>query len=191
MPKYGHTFQAVFEEDPNPLVRRDDVFKAFSRSDRIGCLTALAWGFPRGNRPGGRTLRPDIDATDYFVERLRELRHGHLTADAYDALNCVPGVKNGVTTKLLYFAQIKAADGVPALIYDSRVRDHLLFHNWDEYQGLTDSLRRHQPVPTAQQYLRYLTITSQVAEAAGWRDPAAVEMFMFSNVPTRRAPRHT
>ncbi|UEC01744.1 8-oxoguanine DNA glycosylase OGG fold protein [Burkholderia vietnamiensis] len=188
-PRYGGFFDAVFGDSVERYLTRGDVFDAFAQNDQIGCTTAIAWGFPRGGRPGGRSLTPALEAIPHFLLTLRAIRQGGLDGQTYDTINALPGVKNGITTKVLYFAGTRSVTGAPALIYDSRVQTHLLARNWDEYIPLTRTLRRSALAPTAAQYLQYLEITDYVARELRW-DAAAIEMHMFSDAPGRRPPAH-
>ena len=112
-----------------------------------------------------------------------------LTPSTYDAINSLPNVKNGITTKILYFSGARTSSDAHALIYDSRVQDHLLTRNWDEYRSLTDTLKRHILKPSAEQYFEFLEITKDVSRATDW-DAAAIEMFMFTDAPSKRAAIH-
>ena len=189
-PRYGDHFQAVFNGADKPMVTRSTVFQAFANDHRTGCLMALAWGFPRGARPGGQSLQPAIDAMPSLLPTLAALKTCPLTAEAYADLHRFPYVKNGVITKLLYFAGAASAEGHAALIYDSRVHAYLLKVNPFEYRSLTKQLKTYDAVPSPEQYLKYIQLTAQVAHDAGIRDPAAVEMFMFANAPGKRRPSH-
>jgi len=187
--RYGGRFDVVFGDAPERYVTRADVFAAFRQGMGIGSLTAIAWGFPRGGRPGGRPLTPALDAIPHFEVTLAAIRQGALDAQGFDTMNALEYVKNGVTTKILYFAGARTATGAEALIYDSRVLTHLLAKDWDEYRPLVQTLRRHVLEPTAEQYLQFLETTGMVARESGWK-PAAIEMFMFGDAPGRRPPRH-
>lgn len=189
-PKYGDLFNGVFDGSERPMVTRSTVFQAFANDQRLGYLMALAWGFPRGTKPGGRSLQPALDAMPFLLPTLGKLKTSPLTEEIYSDLHRIPHVKNGVVTKLLYFAGSSSVEGNAALIYDSRVHTYLLRVDPIEYQGLTRELKKYKAVPTAAQYLKYIQLTAQVARDAGLCDPAAVEMFMFSNAPDKSRPRH-
>lgn len=187
--RYGERFQSVFGGTDERRITRADVFHAFSLGDEIGCLTALAWGFPRGGRPGGKSLEPALNAIPHFQRTLQTIRQHGLCAETYKTINSRSGVKNGVTTKVLYFGTTRSVSGAEALIYDSRVQTHLLERNWDEYLPLTRTLRAYRLTPTAAEYLLYLNITSEIARESEW-NPAAIEMFMFGDAPGRRRAAH-
>ena len=189
-PKYGDLFKVVFNGADKPMVTRSTVFQAFAHDHRTGYLMTLAWGFPRGTRPGGQSLKPAIDAMPLLLPTLGKLRTSPLTEETYADLHRIPHVKNAVVTKLLYFAGAASAEGHAALIYDSCVHTYLLKVNPVEYRSLTRELRTYVAVPTPEQYLKYIRLTAQVAHDAGLSDPAAVEMFMFANAPGKRRPRH-
>lgn len=188
-PRYGDRFDEVFEGHKSRFIKRVDVFNAFIDGGDIGCKTAIAWGFPRGGRPGGRSLDPALDAIPHFLKLLSVILEERLLPSTYDAINSLPNVKNGITTKILYFSGACTASGAHALIYDSRVQDHLLTRNWDEYRSLTNTLKRSTLQPTAEQYLEFLEITQNVSRVTGW-DSAAIEMFMFTDAPNKRTALH-
>lgn len=187
--RYGDQFHDVFGGLDSRRITRSEVFEAFTSSDELGCKTAIAWGFPRGGRPGGKSLQAALDAIPNFVDILRSIRQSGLTESAYDKINSTPQVKNGVTTKVLHFSGSRTPSGALALIYDSRVQDHLLVRDWDEYRPLTKTLRRYVLEPNAAQYSQFLEITRDVASTSGW-DAAAIEMFMFGDAPNKKPPRH-
>lgn len=135
-------------------------------------------------------MQPAIDAVPHFRAIIDRSITTGLTADGYKLINSQEHVKNGVTTKILYFAGLHSEAGHQALIYDSRVRDYLLRRDPVEYRRLTATLSASRLAPTPDQYMLYLAITSNVAGQAGLSDAASVEMFMFSNPPGRQAPTH-
>lgn len=187
--RYRNQFHDVFQGLDSRRITRSEVFEAFTHSDELGCKTAIAWGFPRGGLPGGKSLQPALDAIPSFVDLLRSIRQSGLTESAFDKINSTPQVKNGVTTKVLYFSGSRTSTGAQALVYDSRVQDHLLFRGWDEYRSLTQTLKRYKLQPSATQYLQFLEITQDVARTSGW-NAAAIEMFMFADAPNKRPPSH-
>lgn len=189
IPRYGARFDTVFGGHPERHLTRGDVFEAFTQDDQTGCLTSIAWGFPRGARPGGRSLAPALDAIPHFLMTLQSIRQNGLDVRLYDSINAIPAVKNGTTTKILYFAGTRTKWGAHTLIYDSRVKRHLQARGWEEYMPLARTLRRWSAVPTAEQYLQYVEITRNVACELGW-DAAAVEMYMFGDAPGKRPPLH-
>lgn len=122
---------------------------------------------------------------------LQELRRAGLNNKLYEEMNSIPGVKNGVTTKLLYFSGIRSTAGAEALIFDSRVRLHLFARDWDEYKPLTESLLKYKGslAPKPNDYMQFIEITSALSAKSGWA-ASAIEMHMFTDAPGRREAIH-
>lgn len=186
--RYGDTFDSVFENNEKITLSRADVFKAFSQDPAVGALKAIAWGFPRGNRPGGRTLQAAINAIPFMLKQIES--PNYLTREIYEKINSLPDVKNGVTTKLLHFSGITTQDGHRAQIYDSRIHQYLMHVRPEEYAPLIATMRPSTSFPSADQYLNYLRITEAVMTGAGYEDPSSVEIYMFTNAPGKRSARH-
>lgn len=186
--RYGSTFHPVFQGAGTLVLSRADVFAAFRQAPTLGALTAIAWGFPRGGLPGGRSLRHALDALPLILERIGP--GAVLDAETFQAINSHHYVKNGITTKLLHFSGILTREGHRAQIYDSRIHKYLTLARPREYAPLIATLSKSQRIPTPAQYLEYLRLTEQVAREAGHDDPSRAEMFMFSNAPGTRQARH-
>lgn len=186
--RYGAAFQPVFDGAKAVTLSRADVFTAFQQDPHLGALSAIAWGFPRGGLPGGRTLQHALNAIPFILEHIGP--GATLSNELYERVNSLPNVKNGITTKLLHFGGITTCEGHRAQIYDSRIHKYLTRTRPQEYASLTADMAAYRYAPTPSQYLEYLRITEQVALELGYSDPSRVEVFMFSNAPGTRKARH-
>jgi hypothetical protein len=191
IPRYQDTFFSLFSQEVQLHLTRRNVFDAFTKSDIDGFKATLAWGFPRGSKPGGASLNAAIAAFPFFAEKIQKLRKSGLNVDSYKEINSIYGVKNGVTTKFLYFSGIRSTSGAEALIFDSRVKSHLLERDWDEYKDLKKSLIRNKwhLAPKPNEYLQFIEITQKLSIDSGW-PASAIEMHMFTDVPSRRKAVH-
>lgn len=188
--RYGTLFSPVFGSAPSIRLARHHVIRKFRRNVDLGCLYALCWGFPRGRRPGGVKLAAaDPKQLAFFGAMIRAMRKYGLTARRYDTINSLRGTANGVTTKFMYFGEVKTKAGEPALIFDSRVHNYIQTHKPVEFNALLSTMPKHRSIPTGSEYLVFLEAVSVIAAAANWR-PDAVEMFMFLHSPNKRAPTH-
>lgn len=188
--RYGTLFSPLFGSARSIWLARHHVIRKFRRNADLGCLYALCWGFPRGRRPGGAKLAvADPRQLAFFGAMIRAMRKYGLTARRYDTINSLRGTANGVTTKFMYFGEVKTKSGDPALIFDSRVHNYIQFHKPVEFNALLRTMPKYRSSPTGSEYLVYLEAVSAIAAAANWR-PDAVEMFMFQHSPNRRASAH-
>lgn len=188
--RYGTLFNQLFGSAASIRLARHQVIRKFRRDANLGCLYALCWGFPRGRRPGGaRLAAADPSQIEFFSAMIRAMRKHGLTARRYDTINSLRGTSNGVTTKFMYFGELKTKAGHPALIFDSRVHGYIQLYKPIEFDELLKTMPKHRPVPTGSEYLIFLEAVSEIAAAANWR-PDAVELFMFINSPGRRSPSH-
>jgi hypothetical protein len=188
--RYGALFRPLFGPAPSIRLARHHVIGEFRRNVDRGCLYALCWGFPRGRRPGGvRLAAADPKQLAFFGVMIRAMRKYGLTARRYDTINSLRGTANGVTTKFMYFGEVKTKAGQPALIFDSRVHNYIQFHRPVEFSALLSTMPKYRSTPTGKEYLVFLEAVSEIAATANWR-PDAVEMFMFLNSPNKRAPAH-
>lgn len=188
--RYGTLFSPLFGKAPSIRLARHHVIRKFRRDVALGCLYALCWGFPRGSRPGGVKLAAaDPLEISFFAAMIRGIRKYGLTARRYDYINSRRGTSNGVTTKFLYFGEVKSKTGHPALIFDSRVHNYIQSYRPLEFGTLLSTMPKHRSSPTGAEYLVYLEAVSKIAADANWR-PDAVEMFMFLNSPGKRKASH-
>lgn len=188
--RYGTLFSPLFGTAPSIRLARHHVIRKFRRNADLGCLYALCWGFPRGRRPGGVKLAAaDPIEIPFFGAMIRAIRKYGLTARRYDTINSRRGTSNGVTTKFLYFGEVKSKAGHPALIFDSRVHNYIQSYRPLEFSKLLSTMPKHRSSPTGAEYLVFLEAVSTIAAAAKWR-PDAVEMFMFLNSPGKRTASH-
>ena len=188
--RYGTLFSPLFGPELSIRLARHHVIRKFRRNVDLGCLYALCWGFPHGRRPGGVKLAAaDSNLIPFFSAMIRGMRKYGLTARRYDTINSLRGTSNGVTTKFMYFGEVKTKAGHTALIFDSRVHHYIQSYQPVEFNALLSTMPKHRLVPTGQEYLFYLEAVSAVAAAANWR-PDSVEMYMFINSPGKRVPSH-
>ena len=59
--KYDGQFDDVFNGYDKIQLSRKGVFDNFDPSLEMGMLSAIAWGFQKGTRPGGKTLHPFLE----------------------------------------------------------------------------------------------------------------------------------
>ena len=188
--RYGTLFNPLFGTALSIRLARHHVIRKFRRDADLGCLYALCWGFPRGRRPGGAKLAAaDPKQIPFYGAMICALRKFGLTARRYDTINSRRGTANGVTTKFLYFGEVKSKAGHSALIFDSRVHNYIQFYRPVEFNALLSTMPKYRSAPTGAEYLVFLESVAAIAAAANWR-PDAVEMFMFLNSPGKRTAAH-
>lgn len=126
-PRYSSPYSHAddFTDLDGKAFTRSRVFADFEKSDQLGVVSSIKWGFPRGGRPGG-VWTPFSDAfrSTSHAAAIAELRLRPLpAADLIRKLNeVVKGVGTATTSKMAYFARLKATDAGECLIYDSMVR---------------------------------------------------------------------
>ena len=186
--RYDGVFDFLFSESAVNYVTRFDVKNYFLEDIRKGLLSALAWGFPRGGLPGGRSLQPVLENIAFYENCIKKLKTGGLTPSGYDEINSLLGVKNGITTKFMYFSGVMVGQS-PALIFDSRVRNFLLSINPPEFSTVVDALSKYSLYPGAECYMEFCKLSDQFARSV-IVNSEFVEYCMFKYSPGRMAPSH-
>jgi hypothetical protein len=123
--RYTVDLDFIFHGKDNVILTRKKVIEIFNNNIHHGILSSIVWGFPRGGLPGGRPLNNIFENLDFFKDTISEILENGLCEKSFEIINSKPGVKNGATTKMLYFSGAKIADA-KCLIFDSRVRDYIL-----------------------------------------------------------------
>lgn len=126
--RYKVDLDFIFHGKDSVILTRKKVFEIFNQNISFGILSSIVWGFPRGSLPGGRPLVDIFENLDFFKEAIGEILENELCEKSFETINSKPGVKNGATTKMLYFSGAKAS-GAKCLIFDSRVRGYILEKN--------------------------------------------------------------
>lgn len=168
---------------------RQHVFAHFGESTRKGVISSIKWGYPTGGRPGG-VWQPFSSAfrSDCLSDEVQTLRDGAplLPKEIVFRLNrTLGGVGTATTTKIAYFARIRAYVGtetVSCLIYDSMVRRAIIQRHDEQFCELKDVLSRYRndisPILQEQTYSLYLE--SVYAAAAAFKISAEqIELFLF------------
>ncbi len=186
---YGHADD--FADLDGRAFTRSRVFSDFEKSDQRGVVSSIKWGFPRGGRPGG-VWKPFSDAfrSTSHAAAIAELRLRPLpAADLIRMLNVVVmGVGTATTSKMAYFARLKATDAGECLIYDSLVRrairdsdDPDIVHDaaFEPFKKLLRSKRRDLTPPEQEaSYGLYITAVRASAETRGIA-PDQLELALF------------
>ena len=186
--RYNGFFDQVFSHLDVLNLSRQDIFHFFEEDIALGMLASIAWGFQKGTRPGGKTLNPFILNFQLLKDTLLRILDNGLTEKLFIELNSHKEVKNGITTKLLYFSGAKYGH-TECLIYDSRVKAYLEHFRPLEFPQTLSLMKKSQPAPTYDLYISYCTeadmCSKRLSISAG-----ALEMFMFTNAPGKRPAQH-
>jgi hypothetical protein len=186
--KYDGQFDVVFGGNDKVQLSRKGVFESFNSSLEMGMLSSIAWGFQKGTRPGGRTLHPFLENFDDIKNVLKKISNVGLNEGTFNDLNMHKNVKNGVTTKLLYFSN-SVVNSSPCLIYDSRVKAYLEEFRPIEFVKTLELMKKWQAQPTFDLYKKYCAEAHECAEKHSLPS-AAIEMFMFTAAPGKRPAQH-
>jgi hypothetical protein len=186
--KYDGQFDEVFDGNDKIQLSRKDIFDNFSSSLEVGMLSSIAWGFQKGTRPGGKTLHPFLESFDDIKNVLKSIVSEGLNEVLFNDLNMHKNVKNGITTKLLYFSN-SVVNSSPCLIYDSRVKAYLEEFRPIEFNQTLALMKKWQAQPTFDLYKKYCEEAHECAEK-NFLPSAAIEMFMFTAAPGKRPAQH-
>ena len=177
--KYDGQFDVVFGGNDKVQLSRKGVFESFNSSLEMGMLSSIAWGFQKGTRPGGRTLHPFLENFDDIKNVLKKISNVGLNEGTFNDLNMHKNVKNGVTTKLLYFSN-SVVNSSPCLIYDSRVKAYLEEFRPIEFIKTLELMKKSQAQPTFDLYENYCEEAHVCAEKHSLPSNDAIEIFMFT-----------
>ena len=180
--KYDGQFDVVFDGYDKVQLSRKGVFESFNSSLEMGMLSSIAWGFQKGTRPGGRTLHPFLENFDDIKNVLKKISNVGLNEGTFNDLNMHKNVKNGVTTKLLYFSN-SVVNSSPCLIYDSRVKAYLEEFRPIEFVKTLELMKKWQAQPTFDLYKKYCAEAHECAEKHSLPSNDAIEIFMFTFAP--------
>ncbi|MDC3304101.1 hypothetical protein OAV15_02815 [Amylibacter sp.] len=186
--KYDGQFDDVFNGYDKIQLSRKGVFDNFDASLEMGMLSAIAWGFQKGTRPGGKTLHPFLENFSDIANVLKRIMAEGLNEVSFNELNVHKNVKNGVTTKLLYFSK-SIVNNSHCLIYDSRVKAYLEEFRPIEFNKTLTVMKKWQAQPTFDLYKNYCE-EAQVCAEQNALSSAAIEMFMFTAAPGKRPAQH-
>ena len=194
IPKYGGKFSKLFDDKNEEItLSRMQVIKFFQTDCELGMLAAIAWGFPNGRLGGYGDLQNFVNNFDGLKQLIEDIKRDGLDELSFGNLNKFHGVKNGTYTKLLYFAGCSFAEsGEQCLIYDSRVKKYLDELKPVEFKQTLEKLihRKSSQVPSYEVY-RYYCIECAKCAVSLQTEAPAIEMFMFSAAPGKRAPSHS
>ena len=177
--KYDGKFDVVFDGNDKVQLSRKGVFESFNSSLEMGMLSSIAWGFPKGTRPGGSTLHPFLENFDDIKNVLKKIANEGLNEATFNNLNMHKNVKNGLTTKLLYFSN-SVVNSSPCLIYDSRVKAYLEEFRPIEFIKTLELMKKSQAQPTFDLYENYCEEAHVCAEKHSLPSNDAIEIFMFT-----------
>ena len=180
--KYDGQFDVVFGGNDKVQLSRKEVFESFNSSLEMGMLSSIAWGFQKGTRPGGRTLHPFLENFDDIKNVLKKISNVGLNEGTFNDLNMHKNVKNGLTTKLLYFSN-SVVNSSPCLIYDSRVKAYLEEFRPIEFIKTLELMKKSQAQPTFDLYENYCEEAHVCAEKHSLPSNDAIEIFMFTFAP--------
>ena len=180
--KYDGQFDVVFGGNDKVQLSRKGVFESFNSSLEMGMLSSIAWGFQKGTRPGGRTFHPFFENFDDIKNVLKKISNVGLNEGTFNDLNMHKNVKNGVTTKLLYFSN-SVVNSSPCLIYDSRVKAYLEEFRPIEFIKTLELMKKSQAQPTFDLYENYCEEAHVCAEKHSLPSNDAIEIFMFTFAP--------
>ncbi len=186
--RYGSVFGFLFANTDEVDLTRDDVFHYFRRSTSEGILAALAWGFQKGGLPGGVSFSPVTERLDYFGRIIDEIKSSSLNEALFNELNGVPGVKNGMTTKFLYFSNSRVQNA-RCMIFDSRVRLSILEKYPESFQETIKHLPSNSLYPGWIGYINYCKELQSLAKSTSIPEDL-IEIFLFQAAPGKKPPTH-
>lgn len=186
--RYGGKFEKLFGQSDKITISRKNVFDWMETDITSGMLAAVAWGFQKGTRPGGKTLAPFLNHFEEIKSTLDNILQFGLNKDLFEELNAHKEVKNGITSKLLYFSKA-TVNSCPCLIYDSRVKAYLEAVAPKEFPLSLSAMKKSQPVPSFDLYDNFCKEALACAQSVNLQS-GAIEMYMFTNAPGKRQAQH-
>ncbi|MEG3162979.1 hypothetical protein U1701_00045 [Sphingomonas sp. PB2P19] len=132
------------EDEGNPLLRHH-VKSAVAQDTYKGLIYTLVWGYPNGNTDAKSQNKSyslqkamlDLDETVDRIDRFKN--HPRKARIMIDTLNNHHGFQVSTTSKIAYFAGLKAPEG-NCLIFDSQVCRAVLFYGYPELDDLRSRL---------------------------------------------------
>ncbi len=164
--------EKTFKGESSLKLSRADVYNAAGKTFSDGLFTTILWGYPRNMR--GNTFQG-------ILERLERIRAAlpdekELSNDGFlsicKELNGT-GIGLSTLTKLLYFFRYKV-DGLPCLIFDSRIIEVCNEQAFSELSGLIKITDINKCI----KYYQYLETIHGLADANGYK-PDQLELFLF------------
>jgi hypothetical protein len=186
--RYTVDLDFIFHGKDNVILTRKKVIEIFNNNIHHGILSSIVWGFPRGGLPGGRPLNNIFENLDFFKDTISEILENGLCEKSFEIINSKPGVKNGATTKMLYFSGAKIGDA-KCLIFDSRVRDYMLKNKPSDLDSTTRALPQHSLYPGWHGYQLFCREVKNLSSKLNI-SVDAIEMYMFNAAPNRRKAQH-
>jgi hypothetical protein len=177
--KYGNQFDFIFNTSSVIHLTRSNVFEIFNKSIIQGILSSITWGFPRGVLPGGKSFEPVLNNLEFFEQQIHLILSNGLSNDNFTKLNSIKGVKNGITTKMLYFSNAFVGNS-RCLIFDSRVRRYLIENQPLEFTETLNNLPRDSLYPGSVAYVMFCREADTLASKLSI-EPDVIEMFLFSD----------
>lgn len=181
-------FELLFQGRERMILTRGGVFESFGQDTDFGIVSSIVWGFPRGVLPGGRPLSDVFENLGFFKEAIEHIKKSGLNEAEFYKINSIRGVKNGITSKMLYFSGSKINE-VKCLIFDSRVRDCLLDKRPVEFGSTLSCLPKNSLFPGWDGYNAFCQDVGKLATDLKISEDS-IEMYLFNSAPNRRKARH-
>ena len=185
-----YPFHDAYGDFDGKRFTRQHVFDHFAESLGKGVISTIKWGYPGGTLQGNWFALSTAMRSNAYAETISELRKNPLptAADLVRKLNSlVKGVSTSTTTKIAYFAGLKAQavdDTAPqeCLIYDQMVRRVIRQSTEPELAQLGEILRSTDrdiwPTRQATTYGLYLASVHALARRRGV-EPSQIELCLF------------
>ncbi len=186
--RYSLDFDFLFQGSESIALTRRNVFDYFQQDTARGIISSIVWGFPRGTLPGGRPLSAIFENLSFFKEVIEEIAREDLSEEKFELINSKAGIKNGATSKMLYFSGAKIGN-IKCLIFDSRVRGNLLEHRPIEFNSTIEHLPRNSLYPGWNGYKAFCQEVKNLATQLCVTEDA-IEMYLFNSAPNRRRAQH-
>lgn len=187
--RYSLDFEFLFQGQESICLTRKKVFEIFREDTKRGILSSIVWGFPRGSLPGGRPLSTAFENLLFFEDSIEEIVQEGLSEKSFEMINSKHGVKNGATSKMLYFSGARIGDS-KCLIFDSRVRGYLLEHQPIEFNSTVRHLPQNSLYPGWNGYRYFCQEVQSLAAKLSVKEDA-IEMYLFQAAPNRRKAQHS
>ena len=177
-------FDEIFGDKEKIKVDRKKILGFFKENIKAGIVLSTAWGFPKGVKPGGRRLEIFEEKNiDYFADKIKKIQENTLDEYSWNELNKTKGIKNGVTTKLLYFSGCLTSE-YKCLIYDSRVRNYLKTKEPQEFSKTLEKIGGTS-IPNFNTYYSFCKEADELAKKTSLRSDA-IEYYLFKESPKKQ-----
>ncbi len=186
--RYPIDLDFLFQDQPQVFLTRQRVFGYFHEDNTLGVISSIVWGFPRGTLPGGRSILQIFENLKFFSGLVGVIKKSQLNETSFALLNSITGIKNGATTKMLYFSGSKIGEA-KCLIFDSRVRDFLLDQRPVEFDNTLKHLSKNSLYPGWLGYSAFCQDVNNISKNINISEDY-IEMYLFNNAPNRRKAQH-